>query len=540
MKRIILSAAVSCLFVISPAFAVTDYTFTSLGTLGGRESYAYGINNNGQVVGTSRIAGDSAHHAFLYSGGVMIDLGTLGGTYSEAFGINNNGQVVGHSDFATGYPEYHAFVYSGGVMIDLGTFGGTYSYSEARGINNNGQVAGWSNLAGDEPPHAFLYSGGVMTDLGTLGGTQSYARGINNNGQVVGFSWIAGDSAIRAFVYSGGVMTGLGTLGGKSSYAWGINNNGQVVGDSYLAGDSVTHAFLYSGGVMTDLGTFGGTDSQAFGINDNGQVVGTSWLAGNSAKHAFLYSGGVMTDLNAFAPSGWTLWEACAINDLGQIAGYGINPSGYGEAFLLNPVPEPVNHPPIANAGPDQSVVEGDTVLLDGSASYDDDGDELSYSWSIESKPPGSNAVLSDSSTVNPSFIADLPGLYVISLIVNDGLVSSVPANVTIVVISEPDAAVETLEELTDTINALDPATFKNKNMAGALTNKINAALNMIEQGLYQQALNKLENDILAKTNGCAVSGEPDKNDWITPCSEQAEVYQLILEAIQYLEKAMQ
>jgi hypothetical protein len=110
----------------------------------------------------------------------------------------------------------------------------------------------------------------------------------------------------------------------------------------------------------------------------------------------------------------------------------------------------------------------------------------------------------------------------------------------TIIVISEPDAAIETLGELTDTINALDPAVFKNKNMAGALTNKINAALNMIEQGLYQQALNKLENDILAKTDGCATIGTPDKNDWIATCSEQGQVYPLILEAIQYLEAAMQ
>jgi len=42
----------------------------------------------------------------------------------------------------------------------------------------------------------------------------------------------------------------------------------------------------------------------------------------------------------------------------------------------------------------------------------------------------------------------------------------------------------------------------------------------------YQVALDKLQNDLLAKTDGCAASGAPDKNDWIATCEEQAVVYQ--------------
>ncbi len=68
-----------------------------LGTLDGTfYSVAIGINAAGQVVGRS-FAGGGAHHAFLYSGGVMSDLGTLGGTFGEASGINDAGQVVGTS-----------------------------------------------------------------------------------------------------------------------------------------------------------------------------------------------------------------------------------------------------------------------------------------------------------------------------------------------------------------------------------------------------------------------------------------------------------
>lgn len=78
------------------------------------------INESGQVVGwTGEWAFDTNHHAFLYSGGVPIDLGTLGGTWSEAYAINNNGQIVGNSRIASGATR--PFIYNGGTMTDLGS-----------------------------------------------------------------------------------------------------------------------------------------------------------------------------------------------------------------------------------------------------------------------------------------------------------------------------------------------------------------------------------------------------------------------------------
>jgi probable HAF family extracellular repeat protein len=72
----------------------------------------------------------------------MQDLGTLGGAHSFGWGINDSGQVVGSSATATG--EMHAFLWTDGVMQDLGTFLGGY-YSSALGINNSGQVVGYSH-----------------------------------------------------------------------------------------------------------------------------------------------------------------------------------------------------------------------------------------------------------------------------------------------------------------------------------------------------------------------------------------------------------
>jgi RHS repeat-associated protein/uncharacterized repeat protein (TIGR01451 family) len=84
------------------------------------------------------------------------------------------------------------------------------------------------------------------------------------------------------------------------------------------------------------------------------------------------------------------------------------------------------NSPPVADAGDDASVALGATVQLDGSGSFDADGSALTYAWSL-TRPAGSNAVLSSTSTVNPTFVADVNGTFVAQLIVSDGVLASAP-----------------------------------------------------------------------------------------------------------------
>lgn len=90
------------------------------------------------------------------------------------------------------------------------------------------------------------------------------------------------------------------------------------------------------------------------------------------------------------------------------------------------------NQPPIADAGPDQTVDQNDAVHLDGSASVDPNGDPLDYWWAFLTFPGASAPVFDDPTSPTPTFDAGDLGVYVIELVVSDGQLSSNPDDVLI------------------------------------------------------------------------------------------------------------
>ena len=90
------------------------------------------------------------------------------------------------------------------------------------------------------------------------------------------------------------------------------------------------------------------------------------------------------------------------------------------------------NVPPTARLGADRVVPTGTSVILDGSTSFDPDGDALTYNWTIVSKPTTSTATLAGSASTKPVLVPDLAGTYVVGLSVNDGKASS-PLVITVV-----------------------------------------------------------------------------------------------------------
>lgn len=272
------------------AYSYSGGTMTSLGVAGGSgNSEARAINSSGTIVGISSVAGGQ-NHAFSYNG-TFTDLLTLGGSTSQAYSINNDGVIVGYSQM-TGNTAQHAFRYSGGGMTDLGTIGGTNS--TAWDINSAGTIVGQGQISGDTAVRAWVLASGTLSSgnsLGTFGGNNSMAFAVNNSDIVVGHAQNS-SGYYRAFSYNGS-LADLGTLGGNNSTARDINANNYIVGTSEItAGQSATRAFLYMGGTMYNLndyvsGASGWTLLEAWGINDANQIVGVA-IDGSSNKHAFM------------------------------------------------------------------------------------------------------------------------------------------------------------------------------------------------------------------------------------------------------------
>jgi probable HAF family extracellular repeat protein len=336
MRRLITALTVVLLMsaVVGNAWGVAQYTVTDLGPLAGSD--ALGINVSGQVVGGKDFG--PGYHGFLYSGGAMTDLGTLQSDhrYSCATDINDFGQIAGYSmldQSPSNTLSQRPVLFSGGTVTSLGSFGGGYGF--ANGINNSGQVVGLS-IYSSGVGHAFLYSNATMTDLGSFGGSFEYscAYGINDHTQIVGNSVLNGRD--RGFLWQSGTMIDLGDLVGGSgnTRAYAINNSAHVVGNTWGNDPANCHAFVWRAGTMIDLGP-----GIAEGINDAGVVAGGNadglfvWDSANGLQNA--------NDLLDASGAGWTLHGARDINNLGQIAGWGTNPSGEIRGVLLTPVPEP-------------------------------------------------------------------------------------------------------------------------------------------------------------------------------------------------------
>jgi probable HAF family extracellular repeat protein len=347
--------------LVSPAaeVALPRYLVTDLG----ESINAYGISNQGEVVGYAQIPKSLDLRSYVYRAGGKQLLPTLPGyKISGGNGINDLGHVVVEASRSPSKHEKHGplgwptrvFLWRNGKMRDLGTLGGRDSDSPH--MNNHDEVVGrsWTRRTfiaklgitslNMTICRAFLWRDGRMRDLGTLGGHDSHAAGINDRGQVVGTA----DTSVpeeHAFLWENGRMRDLGTAGIKSA-AFGINNKGEVVG---VSGG---RAVLWQQGKMTYLGSLGGrlVNGVAAAINNGGQVVGTAYTSTmetdpHPLRRGFLYREGRMLDLNDLIPkeTQWVLEGAWAINDRGQIIAFGEKGDHQGtqtHSLLLTPTLE--------------------------------------------------------------------------------------------------------------------------------------------------------------------------------------------------------
>ena len=344
--------------LVCASAAAQSYGVADIGVMqGNNESSGSWINNLGEVVGCSDMQTQQGYpctgtvagqHAFFWNqSGGMKDLGTLSsGTVSGALGLNDSGTVVGYSNIK-GQPatNFVAFSWTADAgMVSLGMLSGGNS-SAAFTINSAGVVAG-DSFVKSGVVNATSWTNSKIRSVGILPkAIFTAALNINDSGYIVGESVFSyGPPFVsHGFLWRGSGMRDLGTLpGGVTSMANAVNTSGVIVGQS--DGTSTAghwHAVMWDSAFkIHDLGLIpGGNYSIAFGVNDSNVVVGYGNLLTN-APHAMVWTpSGGMQDLNSLIPanSGWVLINANAINNTGQITGYGVK-DGHNHAFLLTPL----------------------------------------------------------------------------------------------------------------------------------------------------------------------------------------------------------
>ena len=149
----------------SQVFVYRDGVMRGLPELGNLAS-ANGINDRAEIIATSFDYGDIAWHALLWRNGVVTDLGRLPeGTNSYAYGINDAGLVVGVGQFVRNGSEIvnHAFLWQRGRMYDLNDLipaGSGWELTHALSIADGGAITGTGEIGGETHAYLLLPAGG--------------------------------------------------------------------------------------------------------------------------------------------------------------------------------------------------------------------------------------------------------------------------------------------------------------------------------------------------------------------------------------------
>jgi probable HAF family extracellular repeat protein len=341
MKKLWLLMSIAIFFFIhSPSAleAAPRYSSQNIcGPFGG--GWVHNINDAGQVA--LHLGGDGNWASYLYTPGIGHEYVIFGGISS----VNNAGQVVGQ---AGGYGAY-LWSHDQGAKALPGIDGGPSA--DASMINNFCQILGFAFNSANVLKPVRWDGPNSITDLTTLPGWFSsnvedgVLTAINDAGLMAGTAWVTDKGRQGAlFTGNGWIFLGGLTPGSGESTPMAINNKGEVVGTSpAVPGGGKNHAFYWFDGKIRDLGGLPDyPEGVAQGINEAGQIVGVCYkndLFGSKADgRAVIWTSEGVADLNTLVinlPPGEKLMSAQAINNSGQIVGYGYW-SNY--LFLLTPV----------------------------------------------------------------------------------------------------------------------------------------------------------------------------------------------------------
>jgi hypothetical protein len=413
-----------------------------------------------------------------YFGGSDND-GAGGGIAIDAFG---NAYVVG-ATLSTDLPTTNAVQpsYAGGhsdnFVIKLSSTGTSLIYGTYLGGSGDEQAydviggcEGATRIAIDGSGNAYIAGSTTSSDFPTrgpvqgarAGGMDAYLTKLSSSGSLVYSTYLGGsscDAALGVAVGQSGQAYVLGcttssdfpvvspfqgtNAGGYDLFVTKFDATGSaIVYSTYLGG---------SGNEGNDGGVFRGMGSICVDQSGCAFLTGLTTSANFPAVDAVQAASGGSTDayIAKISSSGTSLLfssylggsntdfgRGIAVDWLGDIYVCGFTQSsdfpthfpaqpsyggGYSDAFVTKLEVNGGNQDPSASAGADQSVSKSAIVHLDGSGSSDPDGDSLTYTWSLLSKPCDSAASLSNTHAASPTFTADKEGTYRLQLLVDDG-----------------------------------------------------------------------------------------------------------------------
>jgi uncharacterized membrane protein len=201
--------------------------------LGTQLSEAHAVNDRGDAVGVY-LDDNGFTHGFLLRKGVLTTLDFPGASETFAFGMNESGTVVGFWDIldSSGNPlVFHGFTWNNGnfTQVDFPGSGDT----SILGINARGDYVGvWDTSITSPTAHGFVFTKGqfISFDVPFAGATITQANDINASGSIVGV-YIDASGGEHGFLAEGAKFTSIDYPGAALTSAWGINSAGQIVGN---------------------------------------------------------------------------------------------------------------------------------------------------------------------------------------------------------------------------------------------------------------------------------------------------------------------
>jgi probable HAF family extracellular repeat protein len=247
-----------------------------------------------------------------------------GAAYTSAFGLNNNGEVVGFFTDASG--TANGFSYRDGQYTTI-TFPGSMGLTEANGVNDSNTVVGIF-VGADGMFHSYLLtSDGQFSRYDVNPGVSTSIYAINNAGNFAGFVEKQG-KVVRGFVNLGGMAKEF-TFKGNYTFAYGIDSANDIVG-SFIDSNFLSHGFYRAAnGKMTQIDYPGASTTVCLGINDLGVISGY-YVDADNVAHGFTLTNG------AFHTSRWPV--VAGMNNEGAFVGYYIGRNQVNYGFVATPV----------------------------------------------------------------------------------------------------------------------------------------------------------------------------------------------------------